>query len=254
MPKGYSLTAVVLTFNSQDKIANCLNSLKGWADEIIVVDGQSRDNTLEISRNLGAIVYSHPFLGSFAQERNFGSDKAKSEWILQLDSDEIVTSEFKMQCNTILPQTNFCAFKFMRKNSFLGHAFTYGGWYHWSQHLYKKGFARYEGRVHEKMLVNGKTGEIAADVLHFPFDNLVDFVNRQNRYTELQAQDIIDTEKVLNDKVIKYNLSWKPLKLFKKMYLNKKGYKEGMHGLVFSILFAWVHFLKWAKVWEKRQK
>ncbi|MFA5008026.1 MAG: glycosyltransferase family 2 protein [Candidatus Omnitrophota bacterium] len=249
MPKGYSLSAVVLSRNCEKKIEQCLASLRGFADEVIVIDGESTDNTKEIVTRFGAKLYSHKFLGSFAKERNFGTDNANSEWVLQLDSDEVVSEDFKKKCDCILPKTEYSAFKFLRKNAFLGHVFKYGGWYHWSQHLFKKGFARYEGRVHEKMIVNGKVGELNADILHFPFDTIGEFIERQNRYTDLQARDILDQEKNLNIKEIKYNLTWKPLKLFKKMYFNKKGYKEGMPGLVFSILFSWVHFLKWAKVW-----
>jgi hypothetical protein len=100
------------------------------------------------------------------------------------------------------------------------------------------------------MIVNGEVGELNADILHFPFDTISEFIDRQNRYTDLQAKDILDEEKEMDIKKIKYNLTWKPLKLFKKMYFNKKGYKEGLPGLVFSILFSWVHFVKWAKVWE----
>jgi len=250
MPRGYSLSAVVLSRNCEKKIGKCLASLKNFADEVIVVDGESTDNTKEIVLQAGAKFYSHKFLGSFAAERNFGTDNASSEWVLQLDSDEIVSEDFKKKCDEILPKTEYAAFKFLRKNAFLGHVFKYGGWYHWSQHLFKKGYAHYEGRVHEKMIVDGKVGELAADILHFPFDSITEFLDRQNRYTDLQAKDILDEEKELDIKKIKYNLTWKPLKLFKKMYFNKKGYKEGLPGLVFSILFSWVHFVKWAKVWE----
>jgi len=249
MPKGYFLSAVVLSRNSGSKIEDCLKSLAGWADEVIVVDGESRDNTVEIAKKMGAKVFSHAFLGAFSLERNFGNDKANCEWVLQLDSDEVVSEDFKKECDRVLPKTNFAAFKFMRRNYFLGHGFTYGGWYHRSQHLLKKGFAHYEGRVHESMVVNGQVGDIDADVHHYPFDNLSDFIERQNRYTGLQAKDIIDSGQT-DIKTIKYNLSWKPLKLFKKMYFDKKGYREGVYGLVFAILFSFVHFLKWAKVWE----
>jgi len=250
MPKSSSLSAGVLSRNSEKKIGQCLASLQGFADEIIVVDGDSCDNTREIVLNSGAKFYSHKFLGSFAAERNFGTDSASGDWVLQLDSDEIVSDDFKKKCDEILPTTKCAAFKFLRKNAFLGHVFKYGGWYHWSQHLFKRGYARYEGRVHEKMIVNGEVGELNADILHFPFDTISEFIDRQNRYTDLQAKDILDEEKEMDIKKIKYNLTWKPLKLFKKMYFNKKGYKEGLPGLVFSILFSWVHFVKWAKVWE----
>jgi glycosyltransferase involved in cell wall biosynthesis len=251
MSKGYTLSAVVLSRNCEKKISRCLESLQGFADEIIVVDGESQDQTVAIAQKMGATVYSHAFLGSFAAERNLGIEKSKSEWVLELDSDEVVSDAFKNKCAAILPGTKYAAFKFLRKNYFLNHCFTYGGWYHWSQHLLRKGRAHYEGRVHERMVVEGEVGEIDADILHFPFDSIAEFIERQNRYTDLQAQDIIDTQAGLDIKEIKYNLTWKPLKLFRKMYFNKRGYKEGLYGLIFAILFSFVHFLKWAKVWER---
>ena len=137
MPKKYTISAVILSKNSEKKIEKCLSSLKGWADEIIIVDAGSTDNTVRIAERFGALVYLHPFSGSFAQERNFGTEKASSGWVLQLDSDEIVTDALKSKCDEILPETKCAAFKFRRKNIFLGHEFTYGGWYHWSQHLFK---------------------------------------------------------------------------------------------------------------------
>lgn len=251
MGKGYSLSAVVLSCNSEKKIANCLASLANWADEIILVDGASQDRTLEIAKSFKVRIYSHSFLGSFAEERNFGTQKAKGEWILQLDSDEVVSDNFKKKCEQVLPDTECVAFKFRRLNFFLGHSFKYGGWYHWSQHLFKKGFAHYEGRIHEKMIVQGKVGYLDAEILHYPFDSLSEFIERQNRYTDLQAQDIIEGEKNLTKAKVFYNLTLRPIKLFKKIYFNKKGYKEGIYGLAFAGLFTYVHFLKWAKVWER---
>ena len=113
----------------------------------------------------------------------------------------------------------------------------------------------YEGRVHEKMIVDGETGFLDADILHFPFDSIAEFIDRQDRYTDLQAQDIIDSGEDVSYRNIRYNLTLKPLKLLKKMFLKKKGYKEGIYGFIFAALFSFVHFLKWAKVWERvRQK
>lgn len=251
MTKKYTISAVILSKNSEKKIEKCLASLKGWADEIIVVDGGSSDNTIKIAERYNARIYYHQFSGSFAKERNYGTQMASSDWVLQLDSDEVVTDAFKSKCAEILPETKCAAFKFRRKNVFLGHEFTYGGWYHWSQHLFRRGLARYEGRVHEKMIVDGDVGYLDADILHTPFDSISEFIQRQNRYTDLQAADIIDQEKGLTLKKIKYNLKVKPAKLFRKIYFNKRGYKEGVYGLIFALLSSYVHFLKWAKVWEK---
>ncbi len=250
MQKNYTIAAVIPSKNSEKKIGSCLASVAGWADEIIILDSESTDNTVKIAQGYGAKVYAHPFLGTWAKERNFGAEKAASTWILSLDTDEIVTDEFKNLCDRILPVTKYSAFKFVRKNFFLGHFFKYGGWYHRSQHLFKKGYAHYEGMLHETMIVNGEVGNLDAEILHYPFDRISEFIERHNRYTDIQAQEILKTEKGLTLKTIKYNLTLRPLKLFKKMFWNKKGYKEGMYGFIFCMLFTWSHFLKWAKVWE----
>jgi glycosyltransferase involved in cell wall biosynthesis len=248
--KGYTIAVVIPSRNSEKKIPNCLNSVKDWGDEIIVLDSESTDKTIEIAKSFNAEVITCPFLGNWAKKRNLGADRAKSDWILSIDTDEVVTEDFKKKCDEILPNTRYTAFKFWRKNFFLGHCFRYGGWYHKSQHLYKRGLSHYEGTIHESCITDGEVGDLDAEVLHYPFDSISEFIERQNNYTNIQALEIIDNEKGLDIKKIKYNLTWKPLKLFKKMYFNKKGYKEGMPGLVFSILFSWVHFVKWAKVWE----
>jgi glycosyltransferase involved in cell wall biosynthesis len=255
MDRNFSLSVVILSRNSKPKIVDCIKSVSGWADEIIMVDGLSNDGCIEMAESLGVNVYSHKFLGSFAEERNFGIEQSHCDWVLQLDSDEVVSDELKKQCDLLLATTKFSAFKFLRRNFFLGHEFKYGGWYHYSQHLLKRGFAHYEDRVHEKMVVNGEVGVINADVLHYPFDSIGDFVTRQNRYTDLQALDILDSSASITEKEIRYNLTIKPFKMFKKIYFNKRGYKEGMYGYVFCILNVFVHILKWIKVWDKfRQK
>ncbi len=88
---------------------------------------------------------------------------------------------------------------------------------------------------------------------HYPFDSLSEFIERQNRYTTLQAAEMFKRDKGIPEKKVMYNLKWKPLKLFNKLYLKKRGFLEGMHGLVFSVMFAWVHYVKWAKYWELGQ-
>ncbi|KJJ83353.1 family 2 glycosyl transferase [Candidatus Omnitrophus magneticus] len=222
-----------------------------WADEIIIVDGNSTDNTLAIARKYTDKIITSDFAG-FGEERNKGAEFAKGDWILQLDADEIVTDAMRNRLNSLLDGNDAgCAsFKFRRKNIFLGKIMTYGGWYHYSHHLYKKGFAHYEGDIHEKLIVNGLTGTMEESLEHYPFYSLAEFIERQNRYTGLQAMEQFKSNPKITEKEILYNLRVKPLKLFWKMYFKKKGYKEGPHGFIFSILFAWVHFVKWAKYWE----
>ncbi|NQT89743.1 MAG: glycosyltransferase family 2 protein [Candidatus Omnitrophica bacterium] len=244
------LTALLIVKNEESRITNCLDSVT-WADEIVAVDGYSRDRTVDICKRYGVKVVQHRFEGSFDTECNIGIDNSSGDWILKLDADEIVTEGLRKDIEQILEDDRgFSAFKFRRKNFFLGHFMRHGGWYHYSLHFLKKGKARYKGQIHETLIVDGKVGKIEGAVEHYPFDSLQQFIERHNGYSALEARKILDTDGILDEKTIRYNLTVMPLKRFWKFYVKKKGFLEGIYGLIFSVLFAWVHFLNWAKYWE----
>lgn len=245
------LTVVIITKDIADKVRRCLESVK-WADEIVIVDGHSTDGTLDIVKEYTDKVIISDFEG-FGNERNKGAELAAGDWILQLDGDEVVTPEFKERLERLLEgdDEGCVSFKFRRKNIFLGKTMMRGGWYHYSAHFYKKGFAHYEGDVHEKLIVDGKQGLMEVGVEHYPFYSISELITRQDRYTGIQADEMYSADGNIPMKEINYNLKTKPVKIFWKMYVKKKGYKEGVHGFVFSVLFSWVHFVKWAKYWEK---
>ena len=187
-------------------------------------------------------------------ERNIGNDHATKDWILQLDADDRVTDQFRTAAEKILEKdTPHAAFKFRRKNFFLGHWMRYGGWYHYSLHFFRKGKAFYRGRVHHDLIVDGSTGVLEAPIEHVPFGSLEQFIDRQNRYTTLEALELLEQRGVVSEKEFRYQIQVKPLKLFWKMYVKKLGFLEGMYGLIFSVLFSFVHFIKWAKYWELAQ-
>jgi len=143
-----TLTALIIAKNEEHRIRKCLDSIR-WADEIVVVDGFSTDKTVEICKEYGANVVQHKFEGSFDIDCNLGIDSSKGDWILKLDADEVVAKSFKEDAEKILQHDRgYSAFKFRRKNFFLGHFMRYGGWYHYSLHFFKKGKARYKGHVH----------------------------------------------------------------------------------------------------------
>lgn len=244
------LSVVVLTKNEEDKIARCLESVK-WADEIVVVDGYSTDNTVNICKQYGAKVVQHRFDGNFDAECNIGIDNSTGEWILKLDADEVVTESLRKDIEKVFENDRgFSAFKFRRKNFFLGHFMRWGGWYHYSLHFFKKGKARYKGCIHEKMLVDGEIGKLEGSVEHYPFKSISQFIERHNRYSNLEAKKILGEQGLLDEKTILYNIKRRPFKLFWKFYIKKKGFLEGKYGFIFSVLFAWVHFLNWSKYWE----
>jgi len=244
------LTALLLAKNEEHRIRGCLESIK-WADEIVVVDGCSSDATVDICKEYGAKIVEHKFEGSFDVECNIGIDNSTGDWILKLDADEVVTDGMRKDVEKVLEDDGgYSAFKFRRKNFFLGHFMRYGGWYHYSLHFLKRGKARYKGHVHETLIVDGEIGIIEGEVEHYPFTSISEFIKRHNHYADIEAKKILDTQGVLDDKVIRYNLKIKPLKRFWKFYVKKKGFREGAYGFIFSVLFAWVHFINWAKYWE----
>jgi len=245
------VTAVIIAKNEEKRIAKCLDSIK-WADEVVVVDGLSTDKTVEIAKGYGAKVVPHKFTGAFADDRNIGNDNARNDWVLTLDADDIVTDGFRLKAEAALSQNkgDTVIYKFRRKNFFLGHAMENGGWSHYIPNFLNRRFVRFEGEVHEVPVYKGAMGTIEADIEHYPFDSISQFINRQNRYTDIAAKDLLKGKGVLSEKKIRKEMMGRSFKIFWKAYFKKKGYREGFYGLLFAVLFAFINFLKWAKYRE----
>ena len=248
--KKASISAVIITKNEERNIEKCLESLK-WVDEILVVDGFSTDKTVEIAKSYGAKIVEHKFEGDFGLERNMGNENATSDWILALDADEAIPENTRKEIESILENgSEFDAYNVPRLQYFLGRPLIHGGRYHSIVNFFRKGKAKFEGRVHHLVLVSGKTGELKEPIEHYPFHTISEYLRKHDRYTDYEAKELFDKYKDTKLSEVKYNLGIRPVKLFIKGYLKKKGYRDGILGLIFSILFAWSHFLKWAKYWE----
>lgn len=247
-----TISAVIMTKDCEDLVQGTLKSVAGWADEIVVIDGFSTDRTVEICKSYGAKVTQNRWDGyRFCTERNLGIEKSSMDWCFHVDPDERATPEFKAAVSRMLAEgTRHNAFEFRKKNFFLGHWMRHGGWYHYSLHLFRRGKAHYDGVIHEKLIVDGSIGKIDSPVEHYPFTSLSQFVTRHNGYSKREASSLAEERSAISAKEIDYNLKKKPLKRFFKFYFKKAGFLDGMHGFIFSVLFAWVHFLNWAKYWE----
>jgi len=244
------ISVVIIAKNEEKNIARCLGSVR-WADEVIVVDGFSADRTAAIAQSLGAKVIQHKFTGSFADERNTGLDAARNDWTLHIDADDVVTEGFQAGMEEALSgNRGEAVYKFNRKNFFLGHRMDYGGFHHYIPNLINKRSVRYEGAVHEVPAYKGSIGTIEADINHYPFDSISQFLERQNRYTDIAARELLKAEGAMPEPKIKKNLINKSFKTFWKIYVKKQGFRDGVYGLVFAILFSLINFMKWAKYWE----
>ena len=247
-----TVSAVIMTKNCEDLIEGTLKSVQGWVDEIVVLDGFSTDKTIEVCRRYTDKVFQNRWDGyRFCTERNLGTSKASSDWCFHIDPDERATPEFKTAVLGIMEKGSIHnAFQFRKKNFFLGHWMKYGGWYHYSLHFFRKGKACYEGVIHESLIVDGTVGKIEAPIEHYPFTSITQFVNRHNGYSTREGLAKLEVDGKLAESEVLYNLKKKPIKRFMKFFVRKKGFLDGNYGLIFSMLFAWVHFLNWAKYWE----
>ncbi|MCG3175938.1 MAG: hypothetical protein MOGMAGMI_00875 [Candidatus Omnitrophica bacterium] len=250
--RAETVSAVIMTKDCEGLVEGTLKSVAGWADEIVVLDGYSSDRTVEVCRRYTDKVYQNRWDGyRFCTERNLGTSYATGDWCLHVDPDERVTPEFRRALDALLSRgTSHAALEFRKKNYFLGRWMKHGGWYHYSLHLFRRGRARYDGVIHERLKVDGTVGRLEAPIEHYPFTSVGQFVRRHNGYSKREGEQLLEERGRIPETEIDFNLRRKPLKRFLKFYVKKRGFLDGMHGLLFSVLFAWVHFLNWAKYWE----
>ncbi len=226
------ISVVLAVFNEEKILRDCLESVRGLAWEIIVVDGGSNDKTLEIANRFNARVIKTNNPPNFHINKNIAINAARGEWILQLDADEIITPELMKE---IKKAVNFGldGFWIPRKNFFLGRYLTKGGQYpDYTLRLYRRGLGKLPAKdVHEQAEVNGKVGYLKNDLLHLRDKNFSNYMERFNRYTDLLSTQII------NPNFVDY-LFVKPIFWFIKSYIRHRGYVDGFPGFVFALFSA----------------
>jgi glycosyltransferase involved in cell wall biosynthesis len=239
------LSILIMTFNEEANIARCLESVN-WADEIIVVDSLSTDQTVEIVKNYTDKVFLQPWLG-FAEQRNIALSKAKGEWVFLLDADEEVTVELKNGILDIVQSmSSHTAYGVERKNHFMGRFLK--GYVENHLRLFKNGSVYYRGEVHERPVFEGSVGILNGCLLHYVYKDLEHYVQKLNVYSTLVARGRLKQEK----KCRWTDLTLRPFLDFIKHYFIKGSFKDGVPGLVFSISHAYYTFCKYAKLYEMR--
>ena len=236
-----TLSVVMATFNEENNLPKCLDRIKDLADEIIVVDGQSSDKTVEIAKKYGAKIKKTSNKQNFHINKQMAIDMATKDWILQLDADEKVSDELKKEITSVLGsnlETN--GYWIPRKNWFLGRFLMKGGQYpDYTLRLYKRGKGRLPQRdVHEQAVVDGKVQYLNSALLHYPYKSFMVYLEKWNRYNNLAATQLKEEMKKKNffSKVIlavEY-LFINPIFWFFKTYIRHKGFMDLWPGFVFS--------------------
>jgi glycosyltransferase involved in cell wall biosynthesis len=241
------ISVVIITKNEENNIQRCLKSVQ-WADEIIVVDAESTDRTVEIAKSLNATVINKQWEG-FAKQKEFALKQANNEWILSLDADEEVTLDLKDEIlRTINLHDSLNGYEIPRKSFFLDRWIQNGGWYPGLQlRLFKKSKARMNHRpVHEGFLVEGLNGMLKADLNHYTYNSLHQYIEKMNDYSSLDVMN-----KIGNGRIIRwYHFIFNPLSVFLRMYVSLCGYKDGLYGFLLAYYSALHTLAIYAKSWE----
>ncbi|MFH1280666.1 MAG: glycosyltransferase family 2 protein [Candidatus Beckwithbacteria bacterium] len=248
------LSVVLATYNEQDNIKSCLESVRQLADEIIVVDGSSTDETREIATSLGAKVYKTTNKPIFHLNKQMAVDKAKGSWILQLDADEHISQNLKNEIKKVISDSKSKSGYYLpRKNWFLTRFLTKGGQYpDYVIRLFKKGKGHFPCEsVHEQIEIDGSVGHLKNDLLHYSDPNFKRYITRFNRYTSL------DTNLLFKAKIkpgvftgVNYLLI-KPIIWFFSTYFRHKGFVDGLPGFIFSLMSSLRFPVIYFKLWEK---
>lgn len=257
------LSVALATFNEERVLADCLKSIKGLADEIVVVDGSSRDKTVEIAKSFGAKVIVTDNKPIFHINKQMAIDACKGDWILQLDADEVVTPELAKEIEQIVRDSynqsptadnQVTAYFIKRKKMFLGRWIKKGGQYPDPViRLFKKGKASLPCKsVHEQMEVEGEIGWLKEPMLHLPTPSFSVYITKDNRYSTLTAREFYEKNLSLNFFNFINYIFFKPISTFFSLYVRHRGFQDGFPGFVFAF-YSGLHYVSgYVKYWEMK--
>lgn len=246
-PTARSVTACIVAFNEEDRIADCIRSVS-FCDEVVVVDSHSSDRTREIARELGAKVIERDWPGYGAQ-KEFATRVARHDWILSLDADERATPKLRDEI-LALERDGFrgrVGWRMPRLTAWQGRWIRHGTWYPDRQ---LRLFDRREGHwggynPHDRWETKGPVGKLRGDILHHTYRSLEDHLRTIDRYTEIMAQGMHERGR----KATLVDIVLRPAARFFRFYFLKLGFLEGWRGLVLAYFVAYYARLKYVRLY-----
>ncbi|HSX40965.1 MAG TPA: glycosyltransferase family 2 protein [Candidatus Saccharimonadales bacterium] len=250
-----TISVALATFNEEKNLGDCLKSVKGLADEIIIVDGSSTDKTAEIAKSFGAkvIITDNPMM--FHINKQKAIDLATCDWVLQLDADERLTPELVEEIkDTVETAGKTNGFWIPRKNYFLGRFLMKGGQYpDYMLRLYRRGKGHLPQKsVHEQAIVEGKTGYLKNPLIHMADAQFSRYLNRFGRYTDHIAKELDEKKVGLNPVIAAKYMAFFPSWWFVSTYLRHKGFMDLWSGFVFSFFSSMRFPVSYVKYLKKK--
>ena len=248
------LSGVVITYNEEDKIERCLQSLASVVDEIVVVDSLSTDNTKSISLKYGVKFIEQSFLG-YVQQKNFALQQASHDQVVSLDADEVLSEELQQSILEVKSNWKYDGYSCKRLNYFCGQWIKHTTWYPDRKlRVFDRRKAEWKGiNPHDKIVLknsNNKTGALKGNILHFTYQSYSEFNRRVELFTTISAQSYFE----LGKKASIHKIVFNPLWAFFQSYVVKLGFLDGLNGLIISVQTANIRFLKYIKLYELQKK
>lgn len=245
------ISVVIIAFNEEKNVRAALESAK-WADEVVVVDSFSTDKTPDICREYTDRVYQEKWRG-FSGQKTYAVGLARNDWVFVLDADERFTDELIREISGLMFEGQSMAGYYVpRRNHFMGREIKHCGWSpDYSIRLFDRKRGAFKDRaVHEAVELSGEAGYLKAPMLHYTYDSISDYIIRMDKYSALAAEEMRKEGRSAGPSDMALN----PVFTFLKMFLVRQGFRDGIHGLVISMLYSFYTFSKYAKLWEMREK
>lgn len=238
------LSAIVITKDEQANIEACLRSV-AWADEIVVVDAASVDQTVELARAAGAVVVQTSDWPGFGAQKNRALDAAHGDWILSLDADERVSPELRVEIERTLAAPSFDVYELPRRSTFCGRFMRHGGWWpDYTARLFRRGAARFsDARVHERLITERPVGRLASPLIHYSFRSMEQVIDKMNRYSSDSAAMLAARGRTpgLASAVVH------GVAAFLRSYVLRRGFLDGRHGFLLAVSNAEGSYYRYVK-------
>lgn len=245
------VTAIVLTKNEEQMIVNCLETVK-WCQEIIVIDSQSTDSTVQLAKRTGAIVYSTD-KNSFADRRNYGLSKARTPWIFYLDADERVTPQLMQEMSLAISDDSTSALRLHRLNIHYGREMQNGGWQNdYLVRVFKtENLQEWTGIVHESPQFTGTVKQLENSLVHLTHRNMIDGLKKTIQWTNDEAELLFNAN---HPQVTVKTLIRKSLMEVYRRAFKWKGRKDGIEGWIEALVQGMNKFIVYERLWELQRK
>ena len=246
------ISVVIICLNEEKNIGRCIDSVKDIADEIIILDSHSTDQTVNIAEKKGAVVVREDFKG-YIQQKNKAIDLASHNYILSLDADEALDPVLTASISKVKQKFTSHAYRMNRFSNYCGKFIRHGSWYPDAKiRLFDKRFARWGGtNPHDKIILTDDTEvkHLKGNILHYSYHSISEHVSQNNKFSSVAAESLFANGKRTNLFKVFVNPFW----AFFQSYLIRAGFLDGFYGLVIAVMIANLTFLKHLKLYLLQQ-